>query len=399
MSPPPEIGSYGWAGLIVLLVAAGVSSAACGKKGPPLAPLHLVPAAPTSLSARLTGAELKLQLVLPLGTDSAGGRIELDRLEIYAVTIAPGAQAPPNRDLLTPARLVGTIPVRPIPVEGEEAPASAAPDTRPLPGEATTFTEQLTEDKMKPVAFAARTPPAPLTAPAPALTPAIPVPTYPIRIYAVRGVSKGGRAGQPSSRVEVPLVSPPPAPTTVTVSATEQALVFSWTAPPGVPDGPAITFNVYNAGAGAPLNPEPLSVPAFERAGVTFGVEACSTVRSVITVAGVPIESDPSAPACVTPKDAFPPAAPKGLTTVSSPGAISLLWDANTEPDLAGYVVLRGEAPGGTLQPLTQTITGTRFEDKTVTPGVRYIYAVVAVDKATPPNTSGQSPRQEETAR
>lgn len=394
----------GRASLIVLLAAAALVSIACGKKGPPLAPLHLVPAAPTGLSARLTGADMTLRLVLPLPNDYGGGRIELDRLEIYAVTIAPGAQAPPNRDLLTPARLVGTIPVRPLPVEGEEPPANAAPDTRPLPGEATTFTERLTEEKMKPVAFADPTPPAPLTAAAPATTPAIPVPTYPIRIYAVRGVAKGGRAGQPSSRVEVPLVSPPPAPTAVAVSATEQALVVSWTAPswtapPAAPDGPAIMFNVYQAGIEASLNPEPLTAPVFERAGVTFGVEACSTVRSVITVAGVRIESDPSAPACVTPKDTFAPAAPKGLTTVSSPGAISLLWDANTEPDLAGYMVLRGEAPGGTLQPLTQTITGTRFEDKTVKPGVRYIYAVVAVDKATPPNTSGQSPRQEETGR
>ena len=109
---------------------------------------------------------------------------------------------------------------------------------------------------MKPVAFADQTPPAPLTAAAPATTPAIPVPTYPIRIYAVRGVAKGGRAGQPSSRVQVPLVPPPPAPTAVTVSATEQALVLSWTALHGrARVGPAISFNVYQAGTEASLNP------------------------------------------------------------------------------------------------------------------------------------------------
>jgi len=34
-----------------------------------------------------------------------------------------------------------------------------------------------------------------------------------------------------------------------------------------------------------------------------------------------------------------------------------------------------------------------------VAPGVRYVYAVVAVDKASPPNRSAQSPRVEETAR
>jgi hypothetical protein len=61
---------------------------------------------------------------------------------------------------------------------------------------------------------------------------------------------------------------------------------------------------------------------------------------------------------------------------------------------------LRGEAPGETLQPLTPApIAGTSFEDKTVKADVRYVYAIVAVDKATPPNRSAPSPRVEETAR
>jgi hypothetical protein len=61
---------------------------------------------------------------------------------------------------------------------------------------------------------------------------------------------------------------------------------------------------------------------------------------------------------------------------------------------------LRGETPGDTLQPLTPApITATNFEDRTAAPGVRYAYAIVAVDKATPPNRSEPSARIEETAR
>jgi hypothetical protein len=61
---------------------------------------------------------------------------------------------------------------------------------------------------------------------------------------------------------------------------------------------------------------------------------------------------------------------------------------------------VRGEAPGDTLQPLTPApIAATNFEDKTVKPGVRYAYAVVAVDKTTPPNRSALSTKVEETAR
>jgi fibronectin type 3 domain-containing protein len=92
--------------------------------------------------------------------------------------------------------------------------------------------------------------------------------------------------------------------------------------------------------------------------------------------------------------------APKGLSVVAGTGTINLSWDANTEADLAGYLVLRGDAPGDTLQPLTATpIAATNFEDKTAKPGVRYAYAIVAVDKAVPVNRSAPSVRIEETAR
>ena len=79
---------------------------------------------------------------------------------------------------------------------------------------------------------------------------------------------------------------------------------------------------------------------------------------------------------------------------------INLIWDANSESDLAGYIVLRGEAPGDTLQPITkEPVTAPSYRDESVRPGTRYVYAVVAVDRATPPNTSPQSNRAEETAR
>ena len=70
-------------------------------------------------------------------------------------------------------------------------------------------------------------------------------------------------------------------------------------------------------------------------------------------------------PICVTPRDIFPPAAPKNLRRSDRRASINLIWDANTEADLAGYLVLRGEAPGDTLQPLTPApITETRYQDR-----------------------------------
>jgi fibronectin type 3 domain-containing protein len=121
-------------------------------------------------------------------------------------------------------------------------------------------------------------------------------------------------------------------------------------------------------------------------------------VRSVAAFGNGVIESDASAPVCITPKDTFPPAAPKGLAAVGSAGVINLIWDANTEPDLAGYVVLRAEAPGATLQPLVRDpIRETRYADRTAQANVRYTYAIVAVDKTG--NRSAPSNKVEEAAR
>ena len=36
-------------------------------------------------------------------------------------------------------------------------------------------------------------------------------------------------------------------------------------------------------------------------------------------------------PRCATPTDTFPPAAPTGLTPIPSEGAITLIWESNTE--------------------------------------------------------------------
>jgi fibronectin type 3 domain-containing protein len=218
-----------------------------------------------------------------------------------------------------------------------------------------------------------------------------------VRIYAIRGLTKRGRPGPPSTRVTLPLVAPPAAPGAPTATVTEKAIALAWSAPA---DEKAPVYNVYKRGADTPLNGTPLEASQYERSIAAFGTEECFVVRSVLQVAAIALESAPSDPICVTPRDTFAPAAPKALSIVAGPGTINLSWDANSEPDLGGYVVLRGEAPGETLQPLMAApIAGTSFEDKAVKPGVRYIYAVVAVDKSAPPNISAQSARIEETAR
>ena len=82
----------------VVMVVAFVALAACGKKGPPLAPLRLVPGQVSDLTVRRVGPEVQLRFKLPTSNANGPGRIDLDHVEIYAVTVAPGSVTPPNRD-------------------------------------------------------------------------------------------------------------------------------------------------------------------------------------------------------------------------------------------------------------------------------------------------------------
>jgi hypothetical protein len=124
-------------------------------------------------------------------------------------------------------------------------------------------------------------------------------------------------------------------------------------------------------------------------------------VRAVRGTGEAAIESGASEPVCLRPIDVFPPEAPTGLSAIAGEGAISLIWEPNVEPDLGGYVILRGITGSATLAPLTDTpTTDTRYVDRAVTPGTRYVYAVLAVDTRLPvANVSAESNRVEETAR
>ncbi len=112
----------------------------------------------------------------------------------------------------------------------------------------------------------------------------------------------------------------------------------------------------------------------------------------------VKLDSAPSAPVFITWHNAFPPAAPSGLSAApfANAGAFSvdLIWEPVEEPGLKGYVVTRqaiddAGAPTGSPEPLTpQPVELPAFHDGTAKQGVRYRYTVQAVSKK---NVDGQA--------
>lgn len=76
------------------------------------------------------------------------------------------------------------------------------------------------------------------------------------------------------------------------------------------------------------------------------------------------------------------PAIPSGLTAKASNAAVRLEWNANTEADLAGYMVIRGDADGTNWNTIARKITDPCFIDNTCEQGKEYQYAVKAIDKS-----------------
>jgi len=121
----------------------------------------------------------------------------------------------------------------------------------------------------------------------------------------------------------------------------------------------------------------------------SFGESVTYSVQSVSREGNPLVLSLPSASLTVEPKDVFPPEAPVKLMAVAVGGAVQLIWDANTEPDLAGYAVYR-RATGGSFERISPLVTVNRFLDEAVPSGSLFHYAVSALD-----NGENESPYSE----
>jgi len=90
------------------------------------------------------------------------------------------------------------------------------------------------------------------------------------------------------------------------------------------------------------------------------------------------------------PVDRFPPAVPSGLRADRTVNSVTLVWESDTEPDLAGYRVYRSEG-NGPWQKLADVNAVPSYSDTTVERGKTYRYAVSAFDKAATVNESDRS--------
>jgi hypothetical protein len=258
-----------------------------------------------------------------------------------------------------------------------------------------------------------------------------PPPKVDSRIYVLVPLNKRGRKGSLSPRMLVPLVPKPETPATPAIAYDEAGINVSWPPPPAAAqiqppatgdllparyigmETSSYAYHVYDVSPPAAsdtektttpqlakevrLTGEAVAEPEFHDPRIEWGATRCYTVRIFETIAGLTLQSDAPAPACVTLVDTFPPAPPKELQTVASEGAIDLICEPSAQKDVTGYVVLRGTVPAGKLDEIKRLSAGeTTFTDA-VKAGVQYEYAVQAVDQAG--NISPLSNRKADAAR
>jgi fibronectin type 3 domain-containing protein len=344
--------------LLALCLAVG-ALAACGKKGPPVAPEVRVPTIPVALRGAVDDRSIVVTWNAP-GTRVDGSRLRA--IALYRLYRREEADTGPAKSaMLSSGHIVGYDEVAAI---RPEAPAPAT-----VQGGSVTWVDRR------------------------ALS------TGRRYVYVVTAEDNLGRTSGPSERLIVPFLSAPPAPRGLTAAPGDRRVSLSWQAPEtaGAAGAAAgeIRYLVLRgtgaAGALAPIIGEPVAGTTFTDTGVDNDADYRYAVRSVRVEAAVTATGEASPPITVSPADTTPPGAPTGLVAVPTSGAVRLAWNPSPETDVATYAVYRAGETGDFMRIATAVPPGTVYVDRDVRPGATYRYAVTAIDRARRPNESARS--------
>jgi hypothetical protein len=355
--------------LVSLLAAAPLPwiASGCGVPGEPLPPLPPIPTAVNDLTAKQLGDGVLLSFTLPTRSTLGERLTETPTIEVFRGSLRPDGTPDPKSfrqvDTVPGAVLSGYLKQGTVGFTDAVSPE----ETRSHPGE--------------------------------------------VAVYSVRTRVSERRGSADSNFARVNLYPVPERIAAVDVQVTEKSLQLRWTAPAQAWGGAGLAaiseYHVYRgeldpasvANAENDLHTAiwklPLLLiaaptePEYQDTGFDYGKTYVYIVRSVVNEAGVTRESSDSQPAIVTPKDTFPPAAPRDLVAAVLPGAaagssvVDLSWSLNVETDMEGYHVYRSESEDQRGQQLASELLPTpAYRDNTAQTGRKYWYTVTAVDRA-----------------
>ena len=203
---------------------------------------------------------------------------------------------------------------------------------------------------------------------------------------AVRSISAKGKQSDWSNFEIFRVVPPPPTPSQPTVQNTAQGEHIAWT-------GPGDQFRVLRRVGDEKEYTIAATVAGHEWTDtpIEYGKPYTYMVQALFDAGNKRLaESDLSEPKLDTPEDEFPPAVPAGLRADATANGVSLVWESDTDSDLAGYRVYRSEG-SGPWQKLDDVSAVPSYSDTTAQHGKTYRYAISAFDKAAKSNESDRS--------
>jgi fibronectin type 3 domain-containing protein len=342
----------------VLLLAVG-TLAACGKKGPPVAPELRVPVVPSALHGSVDGESIVVSWTRPERRLDGSRLRSVDRYTLYRREEADSG--PPKSAMLSNGRVVGYDEIATIRTE------SPAPAT--IQGSSVTWVDR------RALSLGRR------------------------YVYVVTAEDATGRISAPSERLVVPFVAAPKAPAALDARPEDGRVTLTWQPPPALVDGSPVTGDIRyvilrGSGATGPLaaiTPQPLADTTYTDTGLDNDADYRYAVRAVRVEPSVTAAGEASAAVTVAPLDTTPPSAPTGLVAVPSADAVRLAWNASPEPDVATYAIYRATGNGDFMRIATTTAPGTIHTDGDVKAGTTYRYAVTALDRARRTNESARS--------
>jgi fibronectin type 3 domain-containing protein len=355
-----------------LVVVAVLTLAACGRKGPPVAPGVRLPRPVTDLSGFV-----EEDGSIHFGWTNPTRRMDNARL----------------RDLAT-ARVFrtdddGTGELRPAIVHR---------------GRINGYTELLT------IHFPVHTRSSAPPPPAPPLPLGVVIDGTHVRVTDTRGITPRrrysyvvivedsvGRESLPSSRLSIQTLAPAEPPTALAARAGEGEVTLTWQPPTQLTGGDPVTgmltYEVLRAtDPDGTLSPIASSVTdaTFTDRGAANDHTYAYAVRTVRADRGTTVRGHASDRITATPRDVTPPSPPRNLVGIPSRGLVRLRWDPSPDAGVVRYVIYRGAEGGEFTREGSVTPPVTAFIDQNLAPGT-YRYVVTAQDAAATPNESARS--------
>ncbi len=344
--------------LFVVTVAAVLSVfiGACGKRRPPLPPIERVQQRTELLSGAQRGNQVILSWPAPIRNAPDSSVQSIRRIDVYRLAQRPTAPLPlTEEEFSAKSTLIGSVTYDQIKNAGDTL---TYVDTLELAGQPTRLRYAI---------------------------------TY-VNASDQRAAFSNFLLIEPAARI-----AQPPSLVATDKENTEEGVVLTWQPPAANIDGSTpvnlLGYNVYRVDEAqtdvgqTPLNSPLVSGTQYVDKSAQFGGKYRYVVRSVsLGTEGAQVESLNSNSLTVSRVDLFPPSAPSSLSIVAGIGRISIFFQTNPEPDIAGYHIYRSTDPDLPKDKWTklntELLTRTTYQDERVEAGKRYYFYVTAVDQA-----------------